>query len=162
MLIFHHRFVMLIFHHCFVVLIIPSYLPLYNLCSWLDAKNQLLVGLSTGLMIERLRVWILAGGAGESSSPELTLCADSYLVFVPPPMLLQWHIKDPSHSAKSAGDQLHLNTHTPSTQRTQSGPIVLLSRHSVETYQKQAHMQRVREHSVTVITARWSRLKEWN
>ena len=28
-------------------------------------------------------------------------------------MLPQWHVKDPSHSAKSAGGGLHLNTHTP-------------------------------------------------
>ena len=36
-------------------------------------------------MIERLWVQILAGMAGEFSSPELTLCADSYSVSVPPP-----------------------------------------------------------------------------
>ena len=53
-----------------------------------------------------------AGVAGEFSSPELTLCADFYLVSVPPPGLPQWHVKDPGHSAKSAGDRLHLNTHT--------------------------------------------------
>ena len=35
-------------------------------------------------MIERLRVWIPAGAAGEFSSPEWTLCADSYSVSVPP------------------------------------------------------------------------------
>ena len=32
------------------------------------------------------------------------------------PMLLQWHVKDLGHSAKSAGGRLHLNTHTPLTQ----------------------------------------------
>ena len=31
-----------------------------------------------GLVIERLRVWIPAGAAGESSSPGSTFCADSY------------------------------------------------------------------------------------
>ena len=35
-------------------------------------------------MIERLRVRTLAEAAGEFSSPELTLCADSYSVSVPP------------------------------------------------------------------------------
>ena len=40
---------------------------------------------SARLMIERLRVWVLAGAAGEFSSPELTLCADSYSGSVPPP-----------------------------------------------------------------------------
>ena len=28
------------------------------------------------------------------------------------PVLPQWHVKDPGHSAKSAGGRLHLNTHT--------------------------------------------------
>ena len=36
-------------------------------------------------MIERLRVRIPAGAAGEFSSPELTLCADPNSVSVPPP-----------------------------------------------------------------------------
>ena len=36
-------------------------------------------------MIERLPVPILAGAAGEFSSPASTLCADSYSVSVPPP-----------------------------------------------------------------------------
>ena len=35
-------------------------------------------------MIERLQVQIPGGAAGEFSSPESTLCADSYLVSVPP------------------------------------------------------------------------------
>ena len=36
-------------------------------------------------MIEWLRVRILAGGVGEFSSPELTLCADFYSMSVSPP-----------------------------------------------------------------------------
>ena len=52
------------------------------------------------------------------------------------PMLPQWHVKDPSHSAKSAGGRLHLNTRTPLTQRCQSGLTMPLSRHRVGTYQK--------------------------
>ena len=44
----------------------------------------LLVGKSAGLVIERLRDRIPAGAAGEFSSPEKTLCADSYSVSVPP------------------------------------------------------------------------------
>ena len=72
-------------------------------------------------LIERLRVRILAGVAGELSSPKSTLCADSYSVSVPPPMLPQWHVKDSGHSAKSAGGRLHLNTYTPLTHRSWSG-----------------------------------------
>ena len=86
-------------------------------------------------MIERLRVQILAGAAGEFSSPELTLCADSYSVSVPQPLLPQWHVKDPGHSAKSASGRLHLNMHKPVTQRSWSGLTMPLSGHSVGTYQ---------------------------
>ena len=49
------------------------------------------------------------------------------------PLLLQWHAKDPGHSAKSAGGRLHLNKHTPLTQRSWSG-LTMVSRHSVGTY----------------------------
>ena len=52
-------------------------------------------------MIERLRVRIPAGAAGEFSSPELTLCADLFSVHSTP-VLQRWHIKDPGHSAKNA------------------------------------------------------------
>ena len=38
-----------------------------------------------GLVIERLPVTISEGAAGEFSSPELTLCADSYSVSIPLP-----------------------------------------------------------------------------
>ena len=50
------------------------------------------------------------------------------------PVLPQWHVKDPCHSAKSEGGRLHLNTHTLLTQR--SGLTVPLFRRSVGTYQK--------------------------
>ena len=83
------------------------------------------------------------------------------------PMLPQWHIKDPSHCAKSADGRLHLNRHTPLTQRSRSELTMLLSRLSVRTYQKRAHTQPVREHSVTVVSAcqanvDWFWPKEWN
>ena len=61
-------------------------------------------------MIERLRVRILAGAAGEFSSPELTFGADSYSVHSTP-VLLQWHINDANLFARSEGGRLHLNTH---------------------------------------------------
>ena len=77
---------------------------------------------SARLLMKRLRVRILAGVAGEFS-PELTLCADSHSVtFHHHPIILPlWHVKDPSHSAKNAGGRIHLNTHTPLTQQSQSG-----------------------------------------
>ena len=49
-------------------------------------------------------------------------------------VLPHWHIKEPRHSAKSAGGRLHLNTHTSLTQQNQSGLTMPLSRHSVGTY----------------------------
>ena len=59
-------------------------------------------------MIERLRVRIPAEAAGEFSSPESNLCADSFLFDVlSTPVLPQWHVKDPGHPANSAGGRLH-------------------------------------------------------
>ena len=54
------------------------------------------------------------------------------------PVLPQWHVKKKKtgHSAKSAGGRLHLNTHTPLTQRSRSGLTMPLSMHSVGTYQE--------------------------
>ena len=47
-------------------------------------RDSLLVSLSARLVIERLQVRIPAEVAGEFSSPESTLCADSYSMSVPP------------------------------------------------------------------------------
>ena len=49
------------------------------------------------------------------------------------PILPQWHIKDPCHSAQSAGGRLHLHTHTLLTQLSWGG-LIMLSRSSVGTY----------------------------
>ena len=78
-------------------------------------------------------------------------------------MLLQWHIKDPSHFAKSAGGRLHLNTHMPLTHWSWSGLTVPLSRLSVGTYQKWAHTQLIRgtlilAFRVELVCATWSPL----
>ena len=64
-------------------------------------------------MIERSLVRITAGAAGEFSFPGSTFCADSYFGIRSTPVLPQEHVKDPGHSAKSAGGRLQLNTHTP-------------------------------------------------
>ena len=52
------------------------------------------------------------------------------------PVLPQWHVKYPGHSAKSAGGRLHLNMHAALTQRSRNGLTIPLSRHSVGTYQE--------------------------
>ena len=49
------------------------------------------------------------------------------------PVLPQWHVKDPCHSAKSAVDGFYLDAHTPSTQRSRSGLTMPLARHSEGT-----------------------------
>ena len=50
------------------------------------------------------------------------------------PVLPQWHVKVPGHSAKSAGGRLHPNTHAPLTQRVWGGLTMPLCRHSMGTY----------------------------
>ena len=60
-------------------------------------------------------------------------------------MLLQWHVKDPGHSVRSAGGRIHLNMHTFLTQQSWTGLTKLLSRHSVGTY-RETNSQLVREH----------------
>ena len=62
-------------------------------------------------MIERSRIRVPAGGAGEFSFPWSTFCADSYFGIRSTPVLPQQHVKDPGHSAKRAGGRLQLKTH---------------------------------------------------
>ena len=88
-------------------------------------------------MNERLRVRVPTGAERKFSSPKSTLCADSYSVCVrSTPVVTQWHVKDPGHSAKSAGGRLHLNIHTPFIHRSRSGLTMPLPRQSVEIYQE--------------------------
>ena len=55
------------------------------------------------------------------------------------PVFQQEYVIDPGHSSKSAGGRLHLNMHTPLTQRSRSGLTMPLSRHSVGIYQERTH-----------------------
>ena len=79
-------------------------LPLYILTAG--------IGNSAELVTERLRVRIPAGAAGEFSSPELSLC---WLLFgvLSFPVLPQWHVQDPRHSANSVDGRLHAYTIDP-------------------------------------------------
>ena len=85
-------------------------------------------------MIERLRVRIPAGAAGEfllqSQLFVLTLIRCPFH-----PRVTAVARKNPSNAAKSAGGRLHLNTHTPLTQRIRSGLTMPRSGHTVRTYQ---------------------------
>ena len=102
-------------------------------CIYIQGPGQL-VGQSAGVVIERLRVRIPAGPPEEFSSPELTLCAGSYSVSVPPPCYRSGTSKDPGHWTKSTGGRIHVNTHTPWTQRSRSELTTSLSGYSVRTY----------------------------
>ena len=70
-------------------------------------EDGIAFGKSAGLMIEMLRVRIPAEAAGEFSSPVLTFCTDSYSGVLSIPVLPQWYVKDPGHSAKSAGGRFN-------------------------------------------------------
>ena len=104
-----------------------------------------------GLAIGRLRFRFPTGALGELSSPELTFCADSYSVSVPPPVIRQWHVKDPGHSAKMYRWQV-TGKHAYALEPMKSRPgLILLSRHSTGICQgKRAHTQLVRKRSSTV------------
>ena len=54
-----------------------------------------------------------SGAAGECSSVGSAVCAVSYFGVRSTTVLPQQHVKNPGHSAKSAGGRLQLNTHAP-------------------------------------------------
>ena len=83
------------------------------------------------------------------------------------PVLPQWHVKDPGHSAKSAGGRLHLNMHTSWPNEVRVGWLCHCTGIVWEPIRKQAHMQFIRKHSVTVVSAHWATIdwswpKKWN
>ena len=61
-------------------------------------------------MIERPWDRIPAGASGEVSSAG-SVSVLSHFGILSTPVLPQQHVKDPGHSAKSAGGRLQLNTH---------------------------------------------------
>ena len=64
-------------------------------------------------MIKMSHVRVPAGAVGEFSSPGSTFCVDTYFGIHSTPVLPQQDIKDPSHSARTAGGRLQLNMHAP-------------------------------------------------
>ena len=82
------------------------------------------------------------------------------------PVLRHWHVKDPGHSAQSAGGRLYLNTHTPLTihpwpNEVEVGWLCRCPGIAWEAIRKRAHTQLVREHSATVISACWATV-DWS
>ena len=84
--------------------------------------------------MKRLQVPVPAGVAGEFSFSRVDFLCWLLFSICSISMLLQWQVKDPCHSAKSAGSRLHLTTYTPLTQRSWNGST-MLSWQSVGTYQ---------------------------
>ena len=101
--------------------------------AWVSGRRDSLLAECRTRDQKRLRVRVPAGAAGEFS-PAFAFDSDSYSTSVPPPVLTQWHVQNPSHSAKSAGGRLYLNTLTPLTQNRRSG-LAMLSKPSVGTRQ---------------------------
>ena len=69
------------------------------------------------------------------------------------PVIPPWHVKDPGHSAKSAGGRLHLNVHTPWPSEVAVGWLCRCLGIVWEPIRKRAHTQLARAHSVTVVSA---------
>ena len=101
-------------------------------------------------MIERLRAGIPARAADKFSSPESTLCADSYSVSVPPPCHRSGTLKNPVILPKV---QVAGNTNTPLTQQSRSGLTMPLSRQSVEIYLETSPHATHQGTLVTVVSA---------
>ena len=89
--------------------------------------------INVGLVIERSRVRVPAGAAGECSFPKFTFRADSCSVSVPTRVIAAAR-KGSQSFCQSAGGRLQINTHTPFIQRSRSG-LTMLSKHIVGTYQ---------------------------
>ena len=77
-----------------------------------------------------------------------------YSVSVPPPCYRSGTLKDPGHTAKSAGGRLQTNTHIYLTQGSRSR-LIVLSRHSGEAIMETSSYARRQEiGSSTVVSAR--------
>ena len=86
------------------------------MCSMLRSRERdhSVVTASDSVLIERSWVRIPAGAVREFSSyGQSTFCADSYFGIRSTHVLTKQDVKDPGHSAKSAGGRLQLNTHAP-------------------------------------------------
>ena len=72
------------------------------------------------------------------------------------PVSSQWHVKDSGHSAKRSGGSLQLNTRTHWPNEVGVGWLCRCPDIVWELIKKRAHTQLVKEHSVTVVSARWA------
>ena len=121
---------------------------------------------SARLVIKSLWAWILIGGTREFFSPELTLCDDFYLVSSPPCVTAVAHKRSESFCQKCRWQV------TPEHLYILDPMISEWADRAVQAWfgnlsGKRAHMQLIREHLATVISACWATVdwqwhKEWN
>ena len=114
-----------------------------TLCTCLSVTSQESISQSLiwdSVLIERqTHDQMVASSNPSRSSRNMFFCRVNFVCWLLfsvhfTPVLPQWDIKDPSHSAKSTGGRLHLKMHTPLTRRSQSGMTMPLSRHSMGIY----------------------------
>ena len=108
-----------------------------------------------------------AEAAREFSPPELTLCADSYSVSVPPPYYRSGTKKTPVILPKvQVAGYTQTRVH-PWPNEVGVGWLCRCAGIVWEPFRKRAHTQLIRKHSDTVFSARWATVdwslcKEWN
>ena len=125
-----------------------------RMCVWLHYSSFGSTIRRARLVIERLQVQIPAGAAGEFSSPESTLGADSYLVSVPPSCYCSGTQKTLLSLQKV---QMAGNTEThihPRPNGVGMGCLCCCPGIVWEPVRKQADTQIVRKHLATVVSAR--------
>ena len=87
----------------FILVLFCLFVDLLLLFSW---GAEIAQWQSDGLVIERSRVRVPAGAAGECSSPGSTFSANSYFSILSTSVLPQQRVRDPGHSDKTAGGRL--------------------------------------------------------
>ena len=104
-------------------------------------------------VIERLRVWVPAGAAEESSSAELTFCADSFFV-CPIRCYHSGTLRPWSFWQKCRWQVTPKNAYTLDPAKLEWADYAIQEM-CANLLGKQALMQLAREHSATVVSARW-------
>ena len=126
----------------------PKYLllpPPYHHCRR-NSINLQSRGQRYGGSIDRLRVRIPARNGWRIFFSRVNFVCWLLFVVCSTPVLLQWSVKDPGHSSKSAGGRLHLNIHTPWPSEVGVGWLCRCPGIVWEPIWKRPHMHLVRQH----------------
>ena len=102
-------------------------------------------------------------GGGEFSTLELTLCADSYSVSVPPPCYGSGTKKTLVILPKNSGGGGVKNKHAYTLDQTKSAWVdyATVQAQCGNPIRKRAHTQLVREHSATAVSVHWATV-DWS